>query len=174
MTEIQAAIGRLQLRKLDGWVEKRREHADRFNKAFAGLPALRLTIPPAEIYHSYYKYYMFVRPDMLKSDWSRDRIMEEVSAAGVPCFSGSCSEIYLEKAFEVFRGEGETSEIASSPLAPRNDSGGGVVPGPGNRLPVAKELGETSLMLLVHPTLTEQNIEDTISVVKAVVARATR
>jgi len=104
MTEIQAAIGRLQLRKLDGWVEKRREHADRFNKAFAGLPALRLTIPPAEIYHSYYKYYMFVRPEQLKSDWSRDRIMAEVSAAGVPCYSGSCSEIYLEKAFEVFRG----------------------------------------------------------------------
>jgi dTDP-4-amino-4,6-dideoxygalactose transaminase len=103
MTEIQAAIGRLQLRKLDGWVEKRREHADRFNKAFAELPALRLTIPPAGIYHSYYKYYMFVRPEMLKDDWSRDRIMEEVSAAGVSCYSGSCSEIYLEKAFDLFR-----------------------------------------------------------------------
>jgi len=64
-----------------GWVEKRREHADRFNKAFAELPALRLTVPPAEIYHSYYKYYMFVRPEMLKSDWSRDRIMEGAGAA---------------------------------------------------------------------------------------------
>jgi len=80
----------------------------------------------------------------------------------------------------VFRGEGETSEIASSPLAPRNDrvgrndGGDGDVPGPGNRLPVARELGETSLMLLVHPTLTEQNIEDTINVVKEVVNRATR
>ncbi|KAF1082704.1 MAG: 4-keto-6-deoxy-N-Acetyl-D-hexosaminyl-(Lipid carrier) aminotransferase [Candidatus Rifleibacterium amylolyticum] len=178
MTEIQAAIGRLQLRKLDGWVEKRREHADRLNKAFAGLPALRLTIPPAEIYHSYYKYYMFVRPEMLKSDWSRDRIMAEVSAAGVPCYSGSCSEIYLEKAFEVFRG----MDSATSRRMTEGDGfcdfaqndGSGWLPGPDNRLPVAKELGETSLMLLVHPTLTAQNIEDTISVVKAVVARATR
>jgi len=98
--------------------------------------------------------------------------MEEVNAAGVPCFSGSCSEIYLEKAFEVFRGECETSEIASSAegLLAMTDK----VPGPGNRLPVAKELGETSLMLLVHPTLTAQNIEDTIRVVKDVICRATK
>jgi len=39
-------------------------------------------------------------------------------------------------------------------------------------LPVARELGETSLMLLVHPTLTEQNINDTITVVKDIVTRA--
>ena len=74
----------------------------------------------------------------------------------------------------MFRGEGEASEIASSPLAPRNDGGDGEVPGPGNRLPVARELGETSLMLLVHPMLTEQNIEDTIRVVKDVICRATK
>ena len=124
---------------------------------------LRLTIPPAEIYHSYYKYYVFVLPEMLKPDWSRDRIMEEVNAAGIPCYSGSCSEIYLEKAFDVFRGM--DSRLRG------NDEG---VPGPENRLPVAKELGETSLMLLVHPTLTGENIEDTIRVVKEVVARAVR
>ncbi|NCB40957.1 MAG: DegT/DnrJ/EryC1/StrS aminotransferase family protein [Erysipelotrichia bacterium] len=105
MTEIQSVIGRLQLQKLDKWVEARRANAARFNAAFASLPALRLTVPPAEIYHSYYKYYMFVRPELLKPDWSRDRIMEEVNAPGIPCFSGSCSEIYLEKAFDVFRGK---------------------------------------------------------------------
>ncbi|MBU1105392.1 MAG: DegT/DnrJ/EryC1/StrS aminotransferase family protein [Candidatus Riflebacteria bacterium] len=154
MTEIQAAIGRIQLHKLDGWIETRRATAARFNQAFAVLPALRLTIPPAEIYHSYYKYYLFVRPELLKPDWSRDRIMEEVSATGVPCYSGSCSEIYLEKAFD-------------QPLH-------GVNIRPAERLPVAKELGETSLMLLVHPTLSTENIEDTISVVKEVVGRATR
>lgn len=153
MTEIQAAIGRLQLKKLDKWVESRRENAARLNQAFASLPALRLTVPSAEIYHSYYKYYMFVRPELLKADWSRDRIMEEVSAAGVPCYSGSCSEIYLEKAFD-------------EPLH-------GVTIRPEQRFPVAKELGETSLMLLVHPTLTSENIEDTIRVVREIVGMAT-
>ena len=143
MTEMQAVIGRIQLKKLPQWVEKRRQNAAKLNEAFADLKAVRLNLPPDNIYHSYYKYYMFVRPEMLKHDWSRDRIMLEIEAAGVPCFSGSCSEIYLEKAFAGL----ETGE----------------------RLPVAKELGETSLMLLVHPTLTTQNIKDTIKVVKQVI-----
>lgn len=175
MTEIQAAIGRIQLRKLDGWVETRRANAEKFNQAFAKLQALRLTVPPADVYHSYYKYYMFVRPEMLKPDWSRDRIMEEVVAAGVPCYSGSCSEIYLEKAFDIYRGADDYTPLQpirgqseNPPLQPFEAS----VPGSGNRLPVAKELGETSLMLLVHPTLTEQNINDTIAIVTEIVKKA--
>lgn len=154
MTEMQAVIGRAQLRKLDSWVEARRANAARLNEAFQNLSALRVTIPPAEIYHSYYKYYTFVRQELLKSGWSRDRILEEIAAAGIPCYSGSCSEIYLEKAFE-------------NPLH-------GVKIRPEERLPVARQLGETSLMLLVHPTLTKQNIDDTISVVTDVLKKASR
>lgn len=150
MTEMQATIGRCQLKKLDSWVNQRRQNAAAFNKAFADLPALRLTVPTEHIYHSYYKYYMFVRPEKLKDDWSRDRIMQEINDAGIPCFSGSCSEIYLEKAFDQ--------------------------PGlrPARRLPVAQELSETSLMLLVHPTLTSQNIQDTIKAVTKTLTQATR
>ncbi len=169
MTEMQAAIGRLQLQKLDGWVESRRANAQHFNAAFADLKALRLTVPQAEIYHSYYKYYMFVRPEMLKPDWSRDRIMEEVNAAGIPCYSGSCSEIYLEKAFDAFRDANGPSTLRQAQGPSEAE-----VPGPENRLPVAKELGETSLMLLVHPTLTAENIDDTARVVREVVIRATK
>ncbi len=164
MTEMQAAIGRCQLRKLDDWVKTRRENAAAFNRAFASLPALRLTLPPADVYHSYYKYYMFVRPEMLKEDWSRDRIMQAVNDAGIPCFSGSCSEIYLEKAFEKL-------ERKVAVEMPRSSRGMTIEK---ERLAVAKELGETSLMLLVHPTLSKQNIEDTIAVVKKVVTAASR
>ena len=149
LTEIQSAIGRLQLRKLPGWVEIRRRHAAMLSECFAQLPGLRVTTPPEHIGHSYYKYYAFVRREALRSGWDRDRIQGAIIARGVPCFSGSCSEIYLEKAF------------------PREMR-------PKRRLPVARELGETSLMFLVHPTLELEQIEQTCEVVKQVMHEAIR
>lgn len=149
LTEIQSAIGRVQLRKLDQWIESRRNHALIYHRAFSRIPALRVTVPPEDIYHSYYKYYVFVRLEALRAGWSRDRILGEISAAGVPCFAGSCSEVYLEKAF---------------PPEMR----------PPNRLPIARELGETSLMFLVHPTLTDESIERVCETVRDVMERATR
>jgi dTDP-4-amino-4,6-dideoxygalactose transaminase len=148
LTEIQSAIGRLQLRKLSRWVETRRDHAAMLSACLAELPGLRVTVPPEHIGHAYYKYYTFVRPEALRAGWSRDRILAEINARGVPCFSGSCSEIYLEKAFPV-------------------------VWRPARRLPVARELGETSLMFLVHPTLKQEHIALTCEVAKQVMHEAT-
>ncbi len=148
LTEIQSAIGRLQLRKLHSWVEKRRQHVALLSACFAELPGLRVTTPPEHIGHSFYKYYVFVRPETLRPEWSRDRIVEAVKAEGISCFTGSCSEIYLEKAF---------------PVEWRPES----------RLPVARELGETSLMFLVHPTLTKDQISYTCMAVEKVMSAAT-
>ena len=150
MTEVQAAIGRLQLAKLDQWREARKENAAILSVAFAAIPAVRVTQPPADIGHAYYKYYVFVEAEQLLPDWSRDRLVEELTALGVPCFTGSCSEIYLEKAFDTvpFR--------------------------PSQRLPIARELGETSLMFLVHPTLTAQWMHEVVETIHAVFARATQ
>ena len=148
MTEMQAALGRVALRKLDAWVERRRAHAVRLNAALAGVEALRLTVPPAEVGHAYYKYYAFVRPELLREGWTRDRIMAAVAAEGVPCFSGSCGEVYLEKAFD------------------------GTGLRPAERLPVARELGDTSLMLMVHPTLADSDIDDSARALQRVFAAA--
>lgn len=150
MLEVQAVIGRLQLRKLPDWIERRRANAAVLTERFSRHPALRLTVPGEDVHHSYYKYYVFLRPERLREGWDRDRIMNAISAEGVPCFSGSCSEIYLEKAFQ--------------------DAGYG----PAERLPVARELGETALMLLVHPTLTPQDMERVADVVDRVLAQAQR
>jgi dTDP-4-amino-4,6-dideoxygalactose transaminase len=150
MLEVQGVLGRQCLTQLDDWVAIRRHHAAHLNAALAGEPAIRVTIPPAEIEHSYYKYYAFVRPEALRSGWSRDRILEEVSRQGVTCLAGSCGEMYLEKAF------------AKNGLEPSE------------RLPVAKELGETSLMMLVHPTLTTEAIEYSAETLKTVLRQATR
>jgi dTDP-4-amino-4,6-dideoxygalactose transaminase len=149
LTEIQSAIGRLQLRKLSRWVETRREHAAMLTECFSELPGLRVTMPPEYIGHAYYKYYAFVRPEALRAGWSRDRILAEITARGIPCFSGSCSEIYLEKAF---------------PAEWRPES----------RLPVARELGETSLMFQVHPTLRPEQIARTCEVLRQVMHEATK
>jgi hypothetical protein len=148
LTEIQSAIGRLQLRKLPIWVGKRRENAAILTECFAELPGLRVVIPPSHIGNSYYKYYAFVRPEVLRSGWTRDRLIEEINAEGIPCYSGSCSEIYLEKAF---------------PPEWR----------PRERLAIARELGETSLMFLVHPTLTEEHIRAACAAVEKVMSHAT-
>jgi dTDP-4-amino-4,6-dideoxygalactose transaminase len=150
MTEMQAAIGRLQLKKLDDWIAKRRENAAVLTNAFQALPALRVTLPPPDIGHAYYKYYAFVRPDHLKPEWSRDRIIQELVGLGVPCFYGSCSEIYLEKAFDTL------------PTKPKT------------RLPVAKDLGETGLMFLVHPTLDVRYMQEVAEVISSVLIQASR
>jgi dTDP-4-amino-4,6-dideoxygalactose transaminase len=150
MTEMQAAIGRVQLRKLPQWLTLRRRNAAVLTDGFSRIPGLRLTIPPQEIEHAYYKYYVFVEPEALKSDWSRDRIMTALMAEGIPCGSGSCSEIYLEKAFE----------------------GNGLRPAA--RLPVARELGETSLMFMVHPTLSADDMEDVVRAMDKVMRVAVR
>lgn len=147
MTEMQAAIGRIQLRKLPEWVSRRRSNAALLSEGFAKVDGLRVTPPSVEIGHAYYKYYVFIEPEKLQPDWTRDRIMQEINALGVPCYSGSCSEIYLEKAFD------------------------GTVSRPEKRLAAAKELGETSLTFLVHPTLGENAIQQTVSTVSDVIAR---
>ncbi len=149
MLEIQAVIGRIQLKRLPEWSEKRRNHANRIWQLAKSLKGLRVPDIPAHIVHAAYKCYVFIEPEQLKPDWSRNRIIAEINQRGVPCFSGSCSEVYLEKAF---------------------DNTGWR---PEQRLPVAKELGETSLMFLVHPTLTLEAINKTCSVLKDVMNQAT-
>jgi dTDP-4-amino-4,6-dideoxygalactose transaminase len=148
MTEIQAAIGRRQLAKLEDWSQRRRANAQRLCEGLREIDAVRVPVPNADIRHAYYKFYAFLDTSRLKSNWTRDRIAAEVTARGVPCYSGSCSEVYLERAFD-----GSDSR-------------------PVRRLPVARELGETSLMFLVHPTLTHRHMDETCSVVRDVIDAA--
>jgi dTDP-4-amino-4,6-dideoxygalactose transaminase len=148
MTEPQAAVGRIQLRKLQNWVALRRRNAAILRETFDQLTALRTPAPGAESQHAYYKFYSFVRPEQLRSGWSRDRIMEVVESRGIACSHGSCSEVYLERAFP-------------GTLRPKR------------RFPVARELGETSLMFQVHPTLSEENMQDIARSVTEVVSQAT-
>ncbi|MFQ3215230.1 MAG: dTDP-4-amino-4,6-dideoxygalactose transaminase [Marivirga sp.] len=144
MTEMQAAIGRIQLKRMNEWTEKRQKNGEAIDNVVIDFSVVRTVIVPKHIENAAYKHYLFVETQYLKDDWNRDRIVEEISIRGVPCFQGSCSEVYLEKAFD---GTGWR---------------------PKNRLVNAKELGETSLMFLVHPTLTKGEISKTCEVLAEV------
>lgn len=150
MTEMQAALGRVLLGRLSDGIQTRRKHALMLDRELSKLPAIRLTVPPAHVEHGYYKYYAFLRPECLRPSWSRDRVVRALQAEGIPCGSGICPEIYLEGAFADHPGRGPT-----------------------RRLPVARQLGETSLMFLVHPTLSERDVFDTCRGVQKVLNAAT-
>lgn len=151
MMEMQAVIGRIQLRRMPDWTAARTSNAERIWTTARTFPALRVpnfSCDAGASLHAHYKCYLFINPEQLSPGWNRDRIMEAINAQGVPCFSGSCSEVYLEKAF---------------------DNTGWR---PAKRLPVAKALGETSLMFLVHPTLTCAEIDKACTVLAEVMQQA--
>lgn len=146
MMEMQAVIGRMQLKKMPDWTAKRLENMHKIQSAFANSPYFTVAQPSSDYVHAAYKCYVQVNTAALPKGWSRDCIMAEINALGVPCFSGSCSEVYLEKAFE------------HTPWRPEQ------------RLHNAQQLGETSLMFLVHPTLSEKSIQKTITAIQTVMA----
>lgn len=156
MTEMQAVIGRIQLARMRDWTAKRTQHAQAILNAcdkwqaqgYLSVPRLEQMPAYADCVHGYYKLYVYVQPDNLPKGWSRDRIISEINKLEVPCFSGSASEVYLEKAFD---------HTAWRPKM---------------RLPMAKQLGDTSIMFLVHPTLTATEITQTVAAINNVMTRA--
>ena len=148
MTEMQAAIGRIQLSRMKSWTSKRQKNAQALDNTAKEFDLIRLVEVPEYIVHAEYKHYMFINQDKLKDGWTRDRIVNEIVHKGVPCFQGSCSEVYLEKAFD------------------------GTEWRPKQRCQNAVLLGETSLMFLVHPTLTQNEVDKMSSVISEVFSKA--
>lgn len=144
MMEIQAIIGRIQLTRMAEWTKKRNEHMQLIFQAFADSPYFTVHQPSADYVHAGYKCYVQVNLDVLPQGWTRDKIMQEINEMGVPCYSGSCSEVYLEHAFD------------DTPWRPKE------------RLVNAQRLGETSLMFLVHPTLTAEDMNKTVEVIQLI------
>ena len=148
MTEMQATIGREQLKLLPTWTEKRQENAAKLDEVIQQYPALIIQVIPDNIIHARYKYYTYVDTNKLKDGWDRDKIQDKFWENGIPCYVGSCSEIYNEKAFETY---------GFKPEKP---------------LPVAEELGKISLMFLIHPTLTKSEINATCQVIMTIMEMA--
>jgi dTDP-4-amino-4,6-dideoxygalactose transaminase len=145
MLEVQAVIGRIQLKRMAEWTTRRTRIARQIMEVLSGFPSsIRVPLPDASMQHAFYRLYAYVKEDGFKSGWTRDRIIGEITARGVPAFQGSCSEVYRERAFE------------NTPWRPAQ------------RLPNALALGETSIMFLTHPTLTDEEVQLTCEVIRAV------
>jgi dTDP-4-amino-4,6-dideoxygalactose transaminase len=161
MLEIQAAIGRYQIKKMESWNLQRSYNAQFILNAVKSYKLVRVAefkcnkscnkecFMENDCKHAYYKCYLYIEPKYLRKSWSRDRIIDEIKARNIPCFQGSCSEVYLEKAFD------------------------GTDFRPIKQLSIAKELGETSLMFLVHPSLTKENLDASVSIICEVLDQAT-
>jgi dTDP-4-amino-4,6-dideoxygalactose transaminase len=155
MLEMQAVIGRIQLKRMSEWTRIREKNASRIEAQLSQFEAVRVprmawkdAQHSAGSTHANYKCYAYVKAECLLAGWTRDKIIEAINAQNVPCYQGSCSEVYLEKAFQ------------SAGLVPEV------------RLRVAHDLGESSLMFLVHPTLTDAEIDQTCRVIDDVMSQA--
>ncbi|MEZ6045978.1 MAG: DegT/DnrJ/EryC1/StrS family aminotransferase [Planctomycetaceae bacterium] len=149
MTEMQAVIGRIALKRLPEWIAARRQHARILDEGFSRIPGIEVLKPGKEFGHSYYKYYALLDLDVLPADWNRDQFVAALQAEGIPCGSGACPEIYFEKVFEKQNLQ------------------------PADRLPVAAEIGTRSLMFMVHPTLNDADMHDIVTAVGKVMAAIT-
>jgi dTDP-4-amino-4,6-dideoxygalactose transaminase len=143
MTEMQSAIGNVNLPKVQGWVQRRRELAGVLDDHFSSDPHFRTTVPAADFYHAYYKYYVFLEPRRFTDGRSRNDLLEDLYRREVPAFHGICAEIYLEGAFE----DGFA---------------------PDERHPVASRLAETAIMIPIHPNLSDESVREVGQVISEV------
>lgn len=125
LTGPQAALGSVQLGKLPAWRETRARNAAIWSETLSRVDGIRIPRPGNRVTHAFYKFYFYL--DVASGAAQlRDEVVRRAVDAGIRLFSGSSSEVYLEKAFDDL---------------PRPDC------------PVSRSLGETSLMVEVHPTL---------------------
>ncbi len=149
MTELQAAIGRIQLRRMSEWHKRRTSNALLYKENYSSMPAIRVPVPTPDIEHAWYKLSVFIELEKLHDGWDRNRVLSEICELDVPCQSGPCPEVYLEKTFDNYNCR------------------------PVERLKTAKALGESSLVFQVHPTLTDEEIHLISDVTLRVLSRAT-
>jgi dTDP-4-amino-4,6-dideoxygalactose transaminase len=138
MMPIQAVIGSHALDKLNEWINHRRKIASIYNNNLKDIAGVRLTIPPENIYHSYYKYYFFIEPNKFKI--TRDEIIELINNENIFCQVGSCSEVYKEQSLIEYK--------------------------PEDNLEIAKELFETAFLLKCDPCITEEYAKECIKKIK--------
>ncbi|KWV92897.1 DegT/DnrJ/EryC1/StrS aminotransferase family protein [Erythrobacter sp. YT30] len=119
MTEMQAAIGRLQLKKLDDWVARRRENACALVEEATKHPAVSSMNVPDHAFHTFYKCYVLLDLQLLPEGVSRSMVLAALMAEGIACGSGSCPDMSREGAFSDLEVRRDGDLAASHEMAAR-------------------------------------------------------
>ena len=158
MTEIQAGIGREQLKLLDSQIKKRNSIAklylnglrDYFYKyKILKKPDFKCKTCPLKesenscnkCTHAFYRLNLFINKDKVK----QSELIRKINKKGISCGVGACPEIYKEKIFKKLK------------LYPKK------------RLVNAKLLGNTSIVFPINPHNSKINVKREISVIKKII-----
>lgn len=119
MTDIQAAIGIVQLSKLSTIIKKRRQIAEFYNKVFGNIPCIKVPKVPSYAFHNYQSYWVELLGD---APVSRDVLMQKLLEKGIAARRGVMA-IHMEQCYrkhKVFLPETEriTKNTVILPLYP--------------------------------------------------------
>ena len=147
MTDIQAALGLWQLRKLPAFQERRRQVVRRYTEAFQGDEALELPVERPNVEHAWHLYVLRLRPGVLRI--GRDRFIEELATCNIGT-SVHFTPIHLHPYYRDKYGYQATA------------------------FPVAYDSFQRMLSLPLNPRLSDQDVADVIDAVRDVVRRHRR
>ncbi|MDH6579301.1 DegT/DnrJ/EryC1/StrS family aminotransferase [Kitasatospora sp. MAP5-34] len=138
LSEVNAAIGEIHLRRLKEFIETRREVADRYTAALAGLPGLQPLVEPPKCRSNYYKYMV-----LLPTGVDRAHFKREVSERFGVRLPGEVYDLPLHH---------------QPVLAPYAD-------GP---LPVAEDVCARHICLPVHSDMRDDEVDQVLTAISAV------
>jgi dTDP-4-amino-4,6-dideoxygalactose transaminase len=98
MTEIEAAIGSEQLKKLDSLLAPRIEAAEYLSLHLSKIPGITTPAVRPDVRHGYYLY--GVRYDQKKVGIPRDRFVDALNSEGIPMIKGYTEPLYYTPLYQ--------------------------------------------------------------------------
>ena len=122
LDEIQAAVLRVKLRRLDEWTAARRAHAQRYNELLAGVPGIAIPEAPAHSEHVYHLYTIRIQGESGR----RDRVQQKLASLGISTGAYYPTPLHLQPIFAEFghklgafpNAEQASAQVLSLPLFP--------------------------------------------------------
>ncbi len=137
MTDVEAAIGLEQLKKLDEFIKKRRLNAACLTKRLSRIDGIVTPFVPEAVEHSYHQYTILLEPDKLNC--SRNDFVNALKEEGIGTAIHYPRPIHKQPAFET---------IPNSPT-----------------LSICEAIAERILSLPVYPGLREEELDRIINAI---------